>query len=202
MIDPDDIEEGDDIEEDYSNLDDLPPMLVRVEPEPFASVPVERPPATLAVERMAADLAGALRSAHRILADALDKVPPADRQAVIARALPATVDLLDVIERLAVKRALRIVPPGVMRDREAAARPPYVRPHKPLAASHFGALPPRSAWISSDIRAVSLFFQNMIDDPEWLGFQRDRARRRAASIAFLSESDRQWFRPGVLYPTG
>jgi len=107
----------DDIEEDYSNLDDLPPMLVCVVPEPFASVPAERPPATLAVERMAADVAGAIRSAHSLIFAALDKVPTADRAAVVARALPATLDLVDVIEQLAVKPAtptkpaLRLVQP-------------------------------------------------------------------------------------------
>ena len=93
--------EPDEDDEDYSNLDDLPPEVVRVEPEPFASVPVDRPPASLAVERMAADLAGACRAAHSVLAAALAKVPAAERAAVLARIDRPVLLLLDVVEQLA-----------------------------------------------------------------------------------------------------
>ena len=124
MIDPDDIAEhcdDDDGPEDYSNLDDLPPMLVRVEPEPFATgaaqmasieAAMERARAARAVERMAADLAGAFRSAHSTLAAALDKVPAAERAAVTARARPAVADIIELLAGLYERQPLRIVRAG------------------------------------------------------------------------------------------
>ncbi len=74
----------------------------KVEPPVFATpFDIELPRSPFFVDRLAADLATALRAAHTRIAEVLARVPAGDREAVLSRVERPIHQLLDVVEQLA-----------------------------------------------------------------------------------------------------